>query len=421
MSELFIASEVHRLEKLGLPLRLYAIKPGGEDRTHPVVERIKAPVTYLPRVTPLSAAPFWSWLRRNLPVFTPALRRTIRRHPIGLAKAIAAATAQSFRARESMLSAPRTVYVWELLLAIALADQIAIAGDVRHLHAHFAHGATTVAWLAAKITGLPFSFTGHAKDLYQDDQNPAGLLRRKMLAATFVATCTGANEAHLREVAPDARIRLVYHGLNDDFARMLDEPESNAQTQHDDLLRIVSVGRLVPKKGHDVLLQALSILAKRAVPFEAVIAGEPDVQEPRLRSLIAELGLGPQVQLLGILTQREILDLYRRSDLFVLACRITPDGDRDGIPNVMVEAMASGLAVVSTDISGIPELITDGHNGLLVEPEQPKALANAIARIALDSGLRQQLALAAAQTIRDRFDGDALAGEMATLLGSARK
>jgi hypothetical protein len=206
ISELFIASEVHRLEELGVPLRLFAIKPGGEDRVHPVVDRIKAGATYLPRVTPLSATAFVPWLWRNLPLFRSSLWRTLRRHPLRLARAGAMALAQAWRDRPSWRSWPRKLYAWELLLAVALADEIDRAGDVRHIHAHFAHGATTVTWLASAITGLPFSFTGHAKDIYQVEQNPAGLLRRKMMAARFVATCTGANSEHLRSIAPEASV-----------------------------------------------------------------------------------------------------------------------------------------------------------------------------------------------------------------------
>ena len=183
ISELFIASEVYRLEQAGLPLRLYVIKAQDESQTHPVVDRIAAPTEYLPPTTSLSATTLAAWLRGNLGPFLPALRRTARRHPVGLARAAGLALAQSVRARKGRFAWPRKLYVKELLQAVALADRLAGAPDVRHLHAHFAHGTTTVTWLCAAITGLPFSFTGHAKDIYLASLNPAGLLGRKMRAA----------------------------------------------------------------------------------------------------------------------------------------------------------------------------------------------------------------------------------------------
>ena len=218
ISELFIASEIYRLEQAGLPLRLYVIKPPDEAQTHPVVDRIQAPTEYLPPATSLSETTLVAWLRENLPAFMPALRRTARRHPMGLARATAMALAQCVRARSKRFGWPRKLYVKELLQAVALADRLADAPDVRHLHAHFAHGTTTVTWLCSTITGLPFSFTGHAKDIYSPSLNPAGLLRRKLLAARFAVTCTEANVRHLRTIAPEAVVHRVYHGLNADFA-----------------------------------------------------------------------------------------------------------------------------------------------------------------------------------------------------------
>jgi hypothetical protein len=212
ISELFIASEIYRLEQAGLPLRLYVIKPPDESQTHPVVERITAPTEYLPATTSLSATTLVAWLRENLRPFLPALRRTARRRPAGLTRATALALAQSVRARKGRFAWPRKLYVKELLQAVALADRLAGAPEVRHLHAHFAHGTTTVTWLCSAITGLPFSFTGHAKDIYSPSLNPAGLLRRKLLAARFAVTCTEANARHLKAIAPEAVVHRLYHG-----------------------------------------------------------------------------------------------------------------------------------------------------------------------------------------------------------------
>lgn len=411
ISELFIASEIHRLEELGVTLRLYVLKPADEDVRHPVVDRITARPEYLPATTSLSRTPLLPWLRGNLPAFLPSLGRVARRHPAGLLRAAGRASAQSVRARTGWR--PKRIYVKELLQAVALADRISVAGDVRHLHAHFAHGTTTVTWLAAGILGLPYSFTGHAKDIYRGSLNPAGLLQRKMRAAEFVVTCTGANAAHLEALGTGVPVHLVYHGLNADFTGLLGEAcDACAPPPR---MRIVSVGRRVPKKGFDVLVDALALLRDRGVDAELVIAGEPGDEDAALAERVARHDLGDRVDVRGTVTQRQLLDLYRHSSVFALACRVVGDGDRDGIPNVLVEAMAAGLPAVSTDVSGIPELIEDGVNGLLVPQDDAGALADALGRLATEPGLSSRLAEAGRATVADRFDGDVLAARMAGL------
>ena len=452
ISELFIASEIWRLEQLGLRLRLFVLKPADEAEHHPVVDRIEATPSYLPETTSLSGVGAGQWLRDNFASFRPALGRVTRRHPVRTLRAAAAATGQAIRARDGLR--PRSIYLKEFLQAADVADRLLRAGDVRHLHAHFAHGTTTVTWLASMLTKLPFSFTGHAKDIYRESLNPAGLLGRKMRAASFVVTCTGANQEHLRRVEPTADVHLVYHGLNADFAALLPtapaaptapipvpaavraEPVTvdavpaklaweravaaagtatlAAAPDGVSPLRIVAVGRMVPKKGFDVLVEAVAELTARGLELELVIAGEDGPDAANVRRLVAER-CPDAVQFTGPLSQCELLALYRGADVFALACRVDADGDRDGIPNVMVEAMAAGLPVVSTAVSGIPELVRDGENGLLVPPEDPGALASALLRLATDVPLRDRLAAAGRETVAERFDGDVLARRMAGL------
>jgi glycosyltransferase involved in cell wall biosynthesis len=422
ISELFIASEIYRLEQAGLPLRLYVIKPPDEAQTHPVVDRIDAPTEYLPPATSLSETTLVAWLRANLPAFVPALRRTARRHPAGLARATAQALAQCVRARSKRLGWPRKLYVKELLQAVALADRLADAPDVRHLHAHFAHGTTTVTWLCSQITGLPFSFTGHAKDIYSPSLNPAGLLRRKLVAARFAVTCTEANVRHLRTVAPEAVVHRVYHGLNADFSRLMGEERAAAAPGPDgsngarrDVVRLLGVGRLVEKKGFDVVVDACGELDRRGVDFEAVIVGPDDDAGPGLRRRIAELGLGGRIRLEGQMSQAELYDEYRRASAFCLPCRILDNGDRDGIPNVLAEAMAAGAPVVTTPISGIPEIVRDGVNGLLVAPDDPHAVADAVVRLREDRDLAGRISAEARATVERELDGERLAGTLQTL------
>ena len=173
---------------------MYVLKAADEQVQHDVVRRVRVRPDYLRQTTSLSATGLFRWLGANLGRFRYALLRTARRHPVGLVRAAAQAFAQAVRARRGFLATPRKRYFKEFLLAVDLADRLDASGDVRWLHAHFAHGTTTVTWLTSTITGLPFSFTGHAKDIWTQELNPAGLLRRKIDAASFVVTCTGVEE-----------------------------------------------------------------------------------------------------------------------------------------------------------------------------------------------------------------------------------
>jgi glycosyltransferase involved in cell wall biosynthesis len=406
VSETFIASEILRVERAGVPLRLFVIKPVEErerDHRHPVVDAIAAQPTYLPDPAALRA-PLRRWRARHVRPFLPALRRL---HPLGLARALAIVLPQYARER-------RKIYLKELLQAIALADRL--PPDVRHLHAHFAHGTTTVTWLAATINGLPFSFTGHARDIYAGKLNRHGLLRRKLLAARFAVTCTEANVRHLKAIAPEARVHLVYHGLSADFTTLLGTEALPAA--RNGRLRVLGVGRLVAKKGFDVLVDACAVLRDRGVPFEARIVGQEDAEADSLRRRIANHGLDALVTLPGPTDPSGLLREYRSAGALCMPCRLLPD-DRDGIPNVLVEAMAAGAPVVASNVSGIPELVRHEVNGLLVEPDEPEQLADALTRLHHDRELADRLTREARLTVEERFDGERLARDLAALFAEA--
>jgi glycosyltransferase involved in cell wall biosynthesis len=421
VSETFIASELHRVEQAGVPVRLFVVKPvEARERglRHPVVDAIRARPEHLPDAASLTR-PLHRWRPADVAPFAPALRRVLRRRPLGLAKAAAAALAQALRDRRTPFSGPRKIYVKELLQAIALADRVLAAPEVRHLHAHFAHGTTTITWHAARIAGLPFSFTGHARDIYAGHLNPKGWLRRKLLAARFVVTCTEANRRHLAAIAPEAEIHLVYHGLNADFARLVRERRaSRANGAAPERLRVLAVGRMVAKKGFDQLVDACAELQRRGVAFEAAIVGQEDKHSAAVRARIARHGLERRIALPGPMGQEQLLAEYRRASVLCVPSRLLPD-DRDGIPNVLVEAMAAGTPVVASAVSGIPELVEDGVNGVLVAPERPAELADALERLHGDPALRERLAGAGRETVAARFDGDRLAGRLAELFRAA--
>jgi glycosyltransferase involved in cell wall biosynthesis len=412
LSELFVASEIHRVEQAGVGLRLYALLDPGETFTHPLIDKIAVRPVYLTETPPLRGLRLRTFLRLAVPRFAGQLLRVARRRPLGLVRGLTAGVVQARRARTS--GPLRQLTLKETLLAVDLSDRLLAEPGVTHLHAHFAHSPTTVTWLAARITGLPFSFTAHAKDIYDESLNPAGLLRRKLEAARFVVTCTEANRAHLIALAPTAAIHRVYHGLNAELGDLLDGAPPPAPPDRA-ALRVVAVGRLVPKKGFDVLIEACALLVAGGVDVRCRIIGPAGEAEPALRDLIAARGLDQVVDLAGPMRQAELALAYRAADVFALPCRILDSGDRDGIPNVMVEALAAGLPIVTTPISGIPELIVDGETGLLVAPDDPPALAAAIARLYTDREFGARLARNGAREVRERFDGDRLARELARL------
>jgi glycosyltransferase involved in cell wall biosynthesis len=419
LSEPYITSEIHRVEQAGQKLHLFVIKPAEEwekQSRYPVVERIEAQPDFLPRTSTLTDARLVPWVRENLPLFAPALRRLARRRPLGLARGAAAAFAQGMRARSHLWSPFRKVFLKEFLLATAVADGVLRRPEITHLHSHYAHGATTVAWLASKMTGLPFSFTAHAKDIYDEAINPAGLLRRKLRAAEFCVTCTGANAEHLKNVAPEATVHRVYHGLADDVQRVLEDPPP--RMPRNGRLRVLGVGRLVRKKGFDVLVEACAELERRGVPFDARIVGPDGPHGGEVRARIADLGLEKLVALPGGADQETLCAEYMGADALVQPCRLLSN-DRDGIPNVLVEGMACGTPVVSTPVSGIPELVTDDVNGLLVAPDDPVALADALQRLYEDRALGERLGAAGRETVAERFDGDRLAGDLVALFRAA--
>jgi glycosyltransferase involved in cell wall biosynthesis len=415
LSELFIASEIYRLEQSGVRLRLFVIKRGDAAARHATIDRIHASPEYLPDTASVSGVPLWRWLREHLPIFAGALARTTVRWPLGVLRAAVAAAAQAVRSRATFWSAPRKVYVKEFLQAVAVADRLGDAPDVTHLHAHFCHGATTVAWLAAMMSGRTFSFTAHAKDLYTPSLNPAGLLRRKLAAARFAVTCTEANRTFLLQHAGGTPVFRVYHGLNAEFAELMARGLTSNDAPVEGALRIVSVGRHVHKKGFDVLVAACANLVACGVAVEAQIIGEPGDQTAVMRSAIERFGLQDRVALLAPMSQADLLQALHGATVFCLPCRVSDDGDRDGIPNVLVEAMATGLPVVTTAVSGIPELVEHDVTGLLVPPDDVERTAEALLRIHRDPALARALAARARATVAERFDGDRLIGELCTL------
>ena len=270
--------------------------------------------------------------------------------------------------------------------AVVLAAEL--PADVAHVHAHFLHTPASVARYAALMRGLAFSVSAHAKDIWTI---PEWEKREKLAACAWTATCTASNAQHLRSLAPvPERVDLVYHGI--DTARFpppaaMPHPRDGRDPAQP--VRLLCIGRAVDKKGLDDLLHALAELPRELHWRLVHIGGGPLL--PALAGLAQSLELAERVQWQGAQAHDAVLDAYRNADVFVLASRVSPDGDRDGLPNVLLEAQSQRLPCVATSVSGIPELIEDGRTGLLVEPRTPKALARALARLIGDPALRRAL------------------------------
>jgi glycosyltransferase involved in cell wall biosynthesis len=371
LSETFVLNEMLELQRHGVALRIYALMDPLESQVHPEAARLQTHVVYLhdPRRR------LRSWFRLAGGAFLQALSRPRGAVRVGWALCTVHRSLPSLR---------------HAIEGLWLARDLRRNG-VGHLHAHFIHSPAAVAYLAFLGGGPPFSVTAHAKDLYTTLPRN---LRIRARAARFVITCTRFNSAHLASVV-SAGIHVFYHGT--DLQRFTPD-RSHVEPQ-----RILSVGRLVSKKGFKDLVDALALLEKKGLRIRAdVYGGGPLRQELEARA--HRLGLEGRLTFHGARLQDEILAAYRRAAVFVLAPVVADDGDRDGIPNVLVEAMASGVPVVTTRISGIPELITDGIDGLLVNEHDAAALAGAIERVLLDSEFAARLGRAGRRRVERDFD-----------------
>lgn len=297
-----------------------------------------------------------------------------------------------------------------ILEVFFLAARLRRAG-VALIHAQHADYLADAAMAAAACLGLPFSFTGHANDLYTHP----GRLQEKIRAARFVSTCTGFNARHLERLCAESsldpgKIHRVYHGV--DLARFV-PPASPAPAD-----RLITVTRLKEKKGFPWLLDALALLKRRGTRFTLEIFGEGD-QRDAIGRRVAQLGLDGEVRLRGAIEHGRIPAALAASGIFVLPCVVLANEDRDGIPNTIIEALASGVPVVSTAISGIPEAVRDGESGLLVPERDAAALAGALERMMSDETLRARCAREGRRIVETQFSIEASGRELARLMNDA--
>lgn len=368
-SETFVVNEILAHERAGTRIDIFALGPVEETHFQDAIAQVRAPVTRLPDRARAATA---GW---------PALLRARQALP-GLWDALARAEGDD----------PHVA--WQALL---LALEVRARG-IGLLHAHFGTQAAAVARLAAAFAGVPYTFTAHAKDIYYAYDTPQRL-DLKLREAACAITVSDYNLAHLRarHAADAARTVRLYNGL--DLARFqYAEPAQRAP-------QVLAVGRLVSKKGFPVLVDALALLRARGVAFGCTLIGDGP-QQPELRARIDAAGLADQVHLAGLRPQPEVMQALRRAAVLVAPCIVGDGGDQDGLPTVLVEAMALGTPCISTRVAGIPELVRDGETGLCVAPGDPAALAEAIARLLAEPALALRLARTARQLVERGFDAD---------------
>ncbi|NQW12325.1 MAG: glycosyltransferase family 4 protein [Alphaproteobacteria bacterium] len=391
LSETFIAQELLGLQQRGVELRIISLRRPTDAETHPAHRAITAPVDYLPEYLhqePRRVLRAWSHARR-LPGYTAAWAawwRDLRRDPT------------PNRARR---------FGQACVLAAELDPRY------RRIHAHYLHTPSSVTRYAALMTERPWSVSAHAKDIWT---TPAWEKREKLAEATWAVTCTAMGHAHLTALAPAPdRVSLIYHGLDvTDFPIPAGRPLRDGCDPADPLV-IVSVGRAVAKKGYDDLLEALARLPADLFWRFVHIGGGALTAD--LANHARRLGLADRIDWRGAQPREAVLAALAAADLFVLASKVASDGDRDGLPNVLMEAQAMGLPVLATQVSAIPELIEDGVTGHLVPPEDPSRLATALVELAGDPVKRARLAKAGAERVRAAFGADRGLDELAARFG----
>ncbi|MCV6610745.1 MAG: glycosyltransferase family 4 protein [Amphritea sp.] len=376
LSETFIAQEIRALEQRGMDITLISLRHPTDKSVHPIHRQIQAPVIYLPEYLhqePLRVLKAWFKCRKQFSL--KAAWETFRKD----------------YKRDKTRNRIRR-FGQSLVLAAELPE------GTQQMYAHFLHTPASVTRYAALMNGIPWSCSAHAKDIWTSEEWD---LREKLAELEWLSTCTRANFDYLRGLtSTPEKVQLVYHGL--DFNRFDSSESKPAGKTPSEPVKIISVGRAVAKKGYDDLLNALAMLPDD-LNWRFIHIGGGTLLET-LKQQAENLGIADKIEWREALPQEEVLAAYRDSDMFVLASKIVADGDRDGLPNVLMEAQSQGLCCLATDISGIPELITNNENGLLVRPEDPQGLAQALQRLISDDQLRLQLGQAGKKHLRENFD-----------------
>jgi len=395
LSETFILREMLGLEALGHRIVVVSLKRGAEPVVH------KEAAAFEDRT--LHPGPFPAMILSSL--------ATTLRHPMRVARIVG-------RIVVSHLGGggfhPAAMIKCLLLVPAALQLAARLRSDgIEHVHAHWASYPALVAWIVRRVAGIPFSVTAHAHDIFL----PNPMLAEKVRASVFFATISEFNRALLIQACGAGaleKIRLIRCGIP-----LRDFPFGGPPAPAgDEPAHVVSVGRLVDYKGFDVLIRACRLLRDHGTTLRLTIVGDGP-ERARLESLVKEQNAAGYVTFAGSRRQEEVRGILRNADLFALACVKGRDGQQDGIPIVLMEAMALGIPVVSTKLSGIPELVKDGRTGLLAGPGDAQHMATAMGRLIQDTALAASLRRDARTWVEIEFDQDRWVALLARAIAGA--
>jgi colanic acid/amylovoran biosynthesis glycosyltransferase len=392
-SETFVLSEILELERQGLELRIFSLKRPDDGLFHADVARVRAAVTYVPE-SPLRALRAYAVAHREVFGWNP--RRYLRCGAVIL-----------WRALKKRRAAALKRFLQAGFIAPLLVEE-----EIEHVHAHFATSATAVALHLHELAGVSYSFTAHAKDIYRHSVESESL-ERKLRSARFAVTVSDYNWRYLAAFDGAERLVRIYNGLD------VERFAPNGAAREEPPL-VLAVGRLIEKKGFADLVRACALLRRDGLAFRCRIVGKGEL-EGELRSLIEELGLEQHVELAGPIPREQLLAVYPRATVVVAPCVIGSDGNRDGLPTALIEAMALGVPVVATDVTGIPELVEHGRTGLLVPQHDPEALAGAIRRIVAEPATAERLVRAGRARVEEDFDLHANIAHLRGLLEEANR
>lgn len=384
-SETFILNEILELEHRRLPVCIFSMKAPNERVRQPGVARVRGHVWTIP-----------PWRGSALGTHVTCHLRCLCRAPRRYLRTLLFAWQRGSRA------------AWSKFGAAPFIVERARAAGVEHFHAHFASGPARQAKFASMLSGIPFSITAHAKDLFwaghQHGKN--NKLKKRVRQAAFVVTISEYNRRFIHSLnfkIPRRRVITIYNGLDLDRWPFLRPDGQHVDAPVGAPPLILAVGRLVPKKGFAVLIEACRLLSAQGLKFRCVIAGDGP-EEPDLRQCIAAAQLGDLIELPGSVPQHRLIEeLYRQATVLVQPSVVAADGDQDGIPTVILEALAIGLPVIATRISGIEEAVIDGQTGLLIPPDNAHALSNALDRIITQRDLAARLAVGGRRLAEKRF------------------
>ena len=364
LSETFIAQEILTLQKAGIKTTIISLRHPTDTKQHPINKKITAYLLYLPEYLlhePIRV--IRSWIKvRSKEGYKKALNTWLK----------------------DFVRDPTANRVRRWGQALVLSAEL--RPSIEHLYAHFLHTPSSVAHYTALITGLPWSVSAHAKDIWL---TPHWEKKEKLLSCKWSVTCSSYGFAHLNSIV-SGKTQLSYHGL--DLASLPGPPSTrlpNRGTEPDDPIKLLSVGRAVPKKGFDVLLEALSKLPDNLNWIWTHVGGGQELT--KLKKIAQGLAIEKRIIWRGACDQSEVFDEYRKADIFILPSVIAKDGDRDGLPNVLMEAASQELCCIASDVAALSEFIIHEKTGLLVPPNNPDTLVQAIIKLSSDYNLRIEM------------------------------